>query len=156
MIQTITGHRSQAAAAGSGRAAATGTQVAGAALALAVSAVHVTDQGSLTALVTPDWIGWSYRLIETGGAATALVLLATVIFPSLYRLGWAVSVLLGAGPFLAYLTSRTVGVPGDAPDVGNWVDWTGTTSLLLEAGVIVLGISLLLAWRQQRPGLKVG
>ena len=37
---------------------------AGAMLALAVAAVHVADQGGVTALNSPAWIGWSYRLID--------------------------------------------------------------------------------------------
>jgi hypothetical protein len=35
--------------------------------------------------------------------------------------GWAAGVLLGVGPFVAYVLSRSVGVPGDPGDVGNWV-----------------------------------
>ena len=78
-------------------------------LALAVAAVHVADQGGITVLNSPAWIGWGYRLIEVGGVLTAVaVLLAR---PS--WLGWAAGALLGAGPFVAYLASRTVGVPGD-------------------------------------------
>jgi hypothetical protein len=50
-------------------------RLAGAALALAVAAVHVADQGGVTALVVPDWIGWGYPAIEAGGVLTALALL---------------------------------------------------------------------------------
>ena len=35
-------------------------RVAGAMLALAVAAVHVADQGGVTAFTSPDWIGWGY------------------------------------------------------------------------------------------------
>jgi hypothetical protein len=122
---------------------------AGAMLALAVAAVHVADQGGVTALNSPAWIGWSYRLIEVGGVLTALVLL----LPPLIRLvpawgGWAAGVLLGAGPFVAYVLSRTVGVPGDPGDVGNWGYWVGTVSLLIEAGLVVLSISMLSSLRE--------
>jgi hypothetical protein len=120
----------------------------GAMLALAVAAVHVADQGGVTAFNSPDWIGWSYRLIEVGGAATALVLL----LPAAVRLvpawaGWAAGVLLGTGPFVAYVLSRTVGVPGDPGDVGNWGYWVGTVSLLVEAGLVALSISMLWSLR---------
>ena len=74
-------------------------QLTGALLALAVAAVHVADQGGLTALASPGWIGWGYRLIEVGGVLTALVLLLP--WPAwLGRAGagWAAGVLLGAGP----------------------------------------------------------
>jgi len=63
-------------------------------------------------------------------------------------------VLLGAGPFLAYVASRTVGVPGDPGDVGNWGYWVGTVSLFIEAALIVLSATMLLAMRNRQsvPG----
>ena len=39
-------------------------RLGGALLALAVAAVHVADQGGITALASPHWIGWGYPLIE--------------------------------------------------------------------------------------------
>src|ERR1700749_2352983 len=47
----------------------------GALLAVAVAAVHVADQGGITAMASPAWIGWGYRLVEIGGIVTALMLL---------------------------------------------------------------------------------
>jgi len=131
-------------------------------LALAVTAVHVADQGGVTALNSPDWIGWGYRVIEVGGVLTALALL--VPWPAWLGptwlgsawlgsawLGWAAAVLLGTGPFLAYVASRTVGVPGDPGDVGNWGYWVGTVSLFVEAALVALSVGMLLALRQRPP-----
>lgn len=110
-------------------------------LALAVAGVHVTDQGGITAFNSPpDWLGWSYRLIEVGGILTALLLL----LPRSGRLGWAAGALLGVGPFLGYLASRSIGLPGDHPDVGNWGDWVGTDSLIIEAALVILCVGMLL------------
>jgi hypothetical protein len=125
-------------------------RLVGALLAVAVAAVHVTDQGGLTAFDSPSWIGWSYRLVEVGGVLTALTLLLTG--PA--RLGrpwfgWAAGVLLGAGPFLAYVTSRTVGLPGDSGDIGNWGYWVGTVSLIVEAALVVLSAGMLLGLRRR-------
>jgi hypothetical protein len=117
----------------------------GAMLALAVAAVHVADQGGVTALNSPAWIGWSYRLIEVGGVLTAV----TLLLPWSAWLGWAAALLLGAGPFIAYALSRSVGLPGDSGDVGNWGYWVGTVSLVVEAALIVLGITMLMAYRQR-------
>jgi hypothetical protein len=116
-------------------------------LALAIAGVHVADQGGITTLNSPDWIGWSYRLIEVGGVLTAFALL----LPWTRWLGWAAAVLLGAGPFLAYLASRSVGLPGDSHDVGNWGYWVGTVSLIVEAALVVLSLGMLWSlWRLAR------
>ena len=124
---------------------------AGALLAGAVAAVHVADQGSVTALADPAWIGWGYRLIEAGGVLTALILqLPRLAWFGPAWLAWAAGALLGAGPFLGYVASRTVGVPGDPADVGNWGYWVGTVSLLTEAALVTLSASMLLAVRQRR------
>jgi len=158
-------------AAAGGAAQAAGIGLSGALLSVAVSAVHVADQGGVTALAGPGFIGWGYRAIEVGGLLTALALLLPVLAGAvlarpvlagrvlagraLARLGWAAVALLGVAPLLGYLTSRTVGVPGDPGDVGNWGDLLGTASLFLESGLIVLGVSMLLALRQRagsRPG----
>lgn len=120
-------------------------RLAGALLALAVAAVHVADQGSITTLASPHWIGWGYRLIEVGGLLTA----AAVLLARPAWLGWAAGILLGVGPFLGYVASRSVGVPGDHGDSGNWGYWVGAVSLVVEAALIVLSAGMLLALRER-------
>ena len=146
--QTMTG-RAGPTRASAGAAPEAGMRIVGVLLALGVAAAHVADQGGVTAFTSPGWIGWGYRLIEVGGVLTALAMLLP--WPAgLGRpwLRWAAAVLLGAGPFIAYIASRTVGVPGDPGDVGNWGDWVGTVSLFVEAALIVLSIGMLLALRR--------
>jgi len=129
----------------------TGVYMVGALLALGVAAVHVADQGGVTDFASPDWIGWSYRLVEAGGVLSALALLLSPLAPrTLAWAGWAAGALLGAGPFIAYTLSRSVGVPGDRGDVGNWGDWVGTVALFIEAALVVLSVSMLLALRRIR------
>jgi len=170
--QTIVGKPSGGGLAAGGAAQAAGAGLAGALLALAVSAVHVADQDGLTKLADPDWIGWGYRAIEVGGLLTALTLLLAVLAGrllagrvlaerapagrALARLGWAAALLLGTAPLLGYLASRTIGLPGDADDVGNWGDWVGVVSLFLEAGLIVLSVSMLLALRARATAGPAG
>ena len=149
--QIRAGRKTQAKATVRNSVPETGVQTVGALLALAVAAVHIADQGSITALTSPSWIGWGYRLIEVGGALTALTLVLprpTWLGPA--WLGWAAGVVLGAGPFAAYIASRTVGVPGDPHDVGNWGYWVGTVSLFVEAALIMLSVSMLWAMGQRR------
>jgi hypothetical protein len=111
----------------------------GALLALAVAAAHVADQGGVTAFTAPDWLGWAYRLIEVGGLFVAGILL----WPRTGRLGWAAATLLAAGPFVGYLASRTVGVPGDRGDIGNWGDWVGTVALIVEAALVTTSVGMI-------------
>ena len=65
-------------------------------------------------------------------------------------LGWAAGMLLGAGPFIGYIATRTVGVPGDPHDVGNWGYWIGTVSLIVEAALVTLSAGMLLV-QPRRP-----
>ena len=125
-------------------------RLVGALLALAVATVHVADQGTITALTSPHWIGWGYRLIEVGGVLTAFA----VLLSRPAWMGWAAGVLLGIGPFVGYIASRSVRLPGDPGDVGNWGYWIGTVSLFVEAALIVLSATMLLALRNRQsvPG----
>jgi hypothetical protein len=130
-------------------------RLVGALLALAVSTVHVADQGGVAAFnAPPDWLGWSYRLIEVGGVLTALVLILPLPLPVPAWFRWAASLLLGVAPFLGYVTSRTVGIPGDPGDVGNWGYWVGTVSLFIEATLVVLSIGMLLTFRQRSSSVS--
>jgi hypothetical protein len=124
-------------------------RVVGALLALAITAVHIADQGGATALASPDWLGWSYRLIEAGGIATAVALLVPPRPALPGWLAWAAAAPLAAGPFLGYLASRTVGVPQDPADVGNWGHWIGTVSLFIEAALFALAAGMLLSYRRR-------
>lgn len=123
----------------------------GALLALAVAAAHVADQGGVTAFTAPDWLGWAYRLIEVSGVLVAGVLL----WPRSGRLGWAAAALLSIGPFVGYFASRTVGVPGDPADVGNWADWVGTLALIVEAALVTIGLGMVLGMSRARRALSV-
>ena len=56
------------------------------------------------------------------------------------RLGW----FLGGGAagltFLGYVVSRTVGLPGDHEDIGNWAEPLGVLSLIVEGLAVILAI----------------
>ena len=50
--------------------------------------------------------------------------------------GWGLGLLVAGGALLAYVISRTVGLPGLAPDV--WLEPLGVLSLLVEVAFVVL------------------
>ena len=126
-------------------------RLVGAFLALAVAGVHVADQGGIAAFNSPpDWIGWAFRLIEVGAVLTALLLL----LPRSGWFGWAAGALLGIGPFVSYVASRSIGLPGDHQDVGNWGYWVGTVSLMVEAALVVLCAGMLLPWARALVRLR--
>jgi hypothetical protein len=54
---------------------------------------------------------------------------------------WLLAAGLAAGPFAGYLLTRSVGLPGDPGDVGNWLDTLGMVSLFIEASVMALGFT---------------
>src|SRR5262249_18594850 len=104
---------------------------AGALMAVAVAAVHVADQGGITVMADPAWIGWGYRLIEVGGVLTALILLLPrQAWPGPGWLGWAAGRLLGARPPPGLTAHPPGGLPGDPADSGHWAARLGTGSLL--------------------------
>jgi hypothetical protein len=45
---------------------------------------------------------------------------------------WAAAVLLPLGAAVAFVISRTVGLPGGADDIGNWAGSLGLASLFVE------------------------
>jgi hypothetical protein len=45
--------------------------------------------------------------------------------------------------FSGYLLSRSVGVPGDPTDIGNWGYTLGTVSLVAEAAFILVAVLML-------------
>jgi hypothetical protein len=64
------------------------------------------------------------------------------------RLGWAAAASLAVGPLVAYLWSRSVGLPGDAPDVGNWLCTLGMAALFVESSLLILSGTRVVMWKR--------
>ena len=130
------------------------TMIAAAALCVAVAAVHVDDQGGVTAFADPDWLGWAYRLLELGSIAVAgaLVFAAGAAADAVRaRLVWVAAALVGAGPFIGFVLTRTTGLPGDSDDIGNWGETLGIVSLVVEGLLVLLAVGGLLARSTMHP-----
>jgi hypothetical protein len=103
-----------------------------AALCLTVGLVHVQDQGGFLGSVTPEWIAIGYYSVEVGAAITIPFIIRQKVA------GWVLAALVSIGPFIAYILSRSVGLPGDPGDVDNWGYTLGTVSLVVEGALFLL------------------
>lgn len=120
------------------------TRLTGAVLAVGVAVAHIADQGGVTGFNdTADWIGWAYRLTEVGGAATAVLLLVA----GGWKLAWVPAALLGLGPGVALVLSRTTGLPGNSGDKGNWLWDVGALSLVVEVALLLVSLGVLISRR---------
>lgn len=103
----------------------------------AVAVIHVLDFPS-TVAATP-LIGYGYLLL-IGAALAAAAMLMTVPGPRV----WLLADLVAAGAVLAYLLSRTTGLPTDHLDIGNWNCALGIAALSTESLIVLLA-----AWRMK-------
>jgi hypothetical protein len=107
-------------------------------LCLTIAVIHVQDQGGFLGNVTPEWIAIGYYVVEAAAAITALLFARQLV------VAWPLGLAVSAGPATAYILSRTVGLPGDSADVGNWGYLLGTVSLIVEATLFALCSTMML------------
>jgi hypothetical protein len=114
-----------------------------------IAMIHVLDAPGTFAGV--KYIFWLYIAIIAGAIPFSLLLLQWAS-----RLAWVGPALLAAGPLVGYLLTRTVGLPGDSADVGNWLDSLGIASMFVEIAVLSLSLARLGAggrwWARWSPG----
>ena len=114
-----------------------------AAVALAgVALVHLLDApGSFQ---DAPYKGWLYVGLILGclGAGAALIRSSDLR-------AWAAAATLPLGAIVAFVISRTVGLPQGADDIGNWTEPLGMASLFVEG--TLAGLSLMIL--QERAGL---
>jgi membrane protease YdiL (CAAX protease family) len=110
----------------------------------AVAIIHVSDLSDT--LEEIPLIGYGYLLLIAATLATAAMLM-TVPGPRV----WALANLVASGAILAYVLSRTTGLPTDTLDVGNWNCALGTAAISTETLIVLLA-----AWRMQPQRLLLG
>jgi hypothetical protein len=101
-----------------------------------IAVIHVLDAPDTFAGV--KYIFWLYIAIIVGAIPFSLLLLQWSS-----RLAWVGPALLAAGPLVGYLLTRSVGLPGDSGDIGNWLDSLGLASMFVEAAVLSLSLARL-------------
>jgi len=111
------------------RTTPTAMQGAGIALILVTGAIHLIDAPSSFGDAT-------YKGLLFLANGIAAIIAAFGIHNGERRWGWELGVLVAGGALVSYVISRTVGLPGLAPDV--WLEPLGILSLMVEAAFIVL------------------
>src|ERR1700712_2484166 len=115
---------------------------AGALLATAGSVIHICDQGGVTALKDPAYLGYGYWMLELAGVICAVLLLARA-----RTTVWLLALGLAAGPLVGIIISRSVGLPDATDDIGNWFEPLGMLAMAVEVALIVLSVSVLIRSR---------
>jgi hypothetical protein len=113
---------------------------------MGVGIIHALEiQGQLSGAA---WLTAGFCLLAVAAPACGLWLLAR---PG--PLPWLSGGLLCLSAALGYVLTRSTPMPGDAGDVGNWLEPLGVTALIVEVIVVILA-GLVLAGR--RPGDRDG
>ena len=101
-----------------------------------IAVIHILD--AVGTFSDSRYIFWLYMAIVIGAVPISMLLLH-------WRspLAWIGVAALAAGPLLGYLLTRTVGLPGDTADIGNWLDTLGLASLFVETSVLMLALTRL-------------
>lgn len=111
---------------------------------LAIAAVHLVDLPGKS----PDYLAWLYvGLVVACAVLGTLVVLSTRLVVPIAAGALAVAVAV------AYVLSRTTGLPGAADDIGNWAEPLGIAALAIEAATAwfaAVAIAVL-ARREPRP-----
>ena len=81
----------------------------------------------------------------SGRFGAASVALAGVLIATSDARAWAAATMLAALAIVAYVLSRTTGLPQSSDDVGNWSEPLGVASLFVEGSLVALSSGVLLA-----------
>ena len=103
-----------------------------------VALIHLLDAPD-TFAATP-YKGWLYVGLIVGSLTAA----AALVRRSDPR-AWAGAAALSVGAILAFVYSRTVGLPASADDIGNWTEPLGLASLFVESAVAAVALERLTA-----------
>ena len=114
------------------------TSTAGALLAATISVIHIADQGGLTALKDPAYLGYGYWMLELAGVITAVLL-----FTRARSIAWILALGVAAGPLIGITISRSVGLPDATDDIGNWFEPLGMLAMAAELTLVSLAGTVL-------------
>ncbi len=108
-----------------------------------VAFVHILDANST--FQDTRYVFWLYMVLIAGAIPVAGALIY-----GRSQLAWRASAALALVPLVGYIISRSVGLPGDPGDVGNWLDTLGMVSIFIETSLLALSLSRLMTIRATR------
>ena len=98
---------------------------------LAIAAILGT--GLIHVVEAPDAFGEApYKGLLFVGNGVAALVVAIAIYRDQRVLGWLLGLLVAGGAILAYVASRTIGLPGLPAEPDAWLEPMGVASLLCE------------------------
>jgi len=77
--------------------------------------------------------GWLYV-----GLITGCIVAGAVLIRRSDPRAWAAAAMLASGAIVAFVVSRTIGLPQGADDIGNWAEPLGLASLFVEGALVAL------------------
>lgn len=108
------------------------TRVAGAVALAELALIHVQDLPDT--YTASRLIGVEYIALIAASMAIAAVLLTRRVGPRI----WLAAGALAGSAMVAYILSRTTGIPGDSFDIGNWRCTLGLGALSVEVMIVAL------------------
>jgi hypothetical protein len=104
---------------------------------LAIAAILGT--GLIHVVEAPDAFGEAtYKGLLFVGNGVAALVVANGIYRGQRALGWLLGLFVAGGAILAYMASRTIGLPGLPAEPDAWLEPMGVASLLCETVFVVL------------------
>ncbi len=101
-----------------------------------VALIHFVDAPGTFA--DAPYKGWLYV-----GLIASCLAAAAALVRSNDRRAWFATLLFPLGAMVAFLVSRTVGLPQGADDIGNWAEPLGMASLFVEGLLVALSAAML-------------
>jgi hypothetical protein len=103
----------------------------------AIALIHLLDAVSKYGEAHYIFFLYIVLMVSTLTAAAVLLRLDS-------RSAWSLAVLATAATLIAYVLSRTTGLPQASQDIGNWSDSLGLASVFVEGCTLLLGAYKLL------------
>ena len=116
-------------------------------LLLSIALIHLLD--GVQQVHEHFYVFVLYVLLMAGTLVVSAILLRVDS-----RVAWSLVTLMAGLTFLAFVLSRTTGLPDFKDDIGNWTEGLGLASLFVEGCTVVLGAYKIVTTPSVRDGMN--